>query len=54
MSVMDAMMAFPAILFAVAIMAALGPKTFNVVIALGATILDQARIELQDDRPLQE
>ena len=35
MRVMDAMMAFPAILFAVAIMAALGPKTFNVVIALG-------------------
>ena len=35
MRVMDAMMAFPAILFAVAIMAALGPKTINVVIALG-------------------
>jgi peptide/nickel transport system permease protein len=35
MRVMDALMAFPAILFAVAIMAALGPKTFNVVIALG-------------------
>jgi peptide/nickel transport system permease protein len=29
------MMAFPAILFAIAIMAVLGPKTVNVVIALG-------------------
>ena len=35
MRVMDAMMAFPAILFAIAIMAVLGPKTVNVVIALG-------------------
>ncbi len=35
MRVMDAMMAFPAILFAIAIMAALGPKTVNVVVALG-------------------
>ncbi len=34
MRVMDAMMAFPAILFGIAIMAVLGPKTFNVVIAL--------------------
>ena len=34
MRVMDAMMAFPAILFAIAIMAVLGPKTFNVVVAL--------------------
>lgn len=39
MRVMDAMMAFPAILFAVAIMAALGPNTFNVVIALGVVYL---------------
>ena len=35
MRAMDAMMAFPAILFAIAIMAVLGPKTVNVVIALG-------------------
>ncbi len=35
MRVMDAMMAFPAILFGIAIMAVLGPKTVNVVIALG-------------------
>jgi len=35
MRVMDAMMAFPAILFAIAIMAVLGPKTVNVVVALG-------------------
>ncbi len=35
MRVMDAMMAFPAILFAIAIIAVLGPKTVNVVIALG-------------------
>ena len=35
MRVMDAMMAFPAILFGIAIMAVLGPKTANVVIALG-------------------
>ncbi len=35
MRLMDAMMAFPAILFAIAIMAVLGPKTVNVVIALG-------------------
>lgn len=35
MRVMDAMMAFPAILLAIAIMAVLGPKTINVVIALG-------------------
>jgi peptide/nickel transport system permease protein len=35
MRVMDGMMAFPAILFAIAIMAVLGPKTVNVVIALG-------------------
>jgi peptide/nickel transport system permease protein len=35
MRVMDAMMAFPAILFGIAIMAVLGPKTINVVIALG-------------------
>ena len=34
MRVMDAMMAFPAILFGIAIMAVLGPKTINVVIAL--------------------
>jgi peptide/nickel transport system permease protein len=34
MRVMDAMMAFPAILFGIAIMAVLGPKTMNVVIAL--------------------
>ena len=34
MRVMDAMMAFPAILFGIAIMAVLGPKTVNVVIAL--------------------
>ncbi len=34
MRVMDAMMAFPAILFGIAIMAVLGPKTANVVIAL--------------------
>ena len=34
MRVMDAMMAFPAILFGIAIMAVLGPKTSNVVIAL--------------------
>lgn len=34
MRVMDAMMAFPAILLAIAIMAVLGPKTVNVVIAL--------------------
>jgi len=34
MRVMDGMMAFPAILFAIAIMAVLGPKTVNVVIAL--------------------
>jgi peptide/nickel transport system permease protein len=34
MRVMDAMMAFPAILFAIAIMAVLGPQTSNVVIAL--------------------
>ena len=34
MRVMDAMMAFPAILFAIAIMAVLGPRTTNVVIAL--------------------
>jgi peptide/nickel transport system permease protein len=34
MRVMDAMMAFPAILFAIAIMAVLGPKTINVVVAL--------------------
>ncbi len=34
MRVMDAMMAFPAILFAIAIMAVLGPKTVNVVVAL--------------------
>lgn len=34
MRVMDGMMAFPAILFAIAIMAALGPKAINVVIAL--------------------
>ncbi len=34
MRVMDAMMAFPAILFAIGIMAVLGPKTVNVVIAL--------------------
>jgi len=34
MRVMDAMMAFPAILFAIAIMAVLGPRTSNVVIAL--------------------
>lgn len=39
MRVMDAMMAFPAILFAVAIMAALGPNTLNVVIALGVVYL---------------
>ncbi|HSB81996.1 MAG TPA: ABC transporter permease [Candidatus Methylomirabilis sp.] len=34
MRVMDAMMAFPAILFAIAIMAVLGPRTSNVAIAL--------------------
>jgi peptide/nickel transport system permease protein len=34
MRVMDAMMSFPAILLAIAIMAVLGPKTVNVVIAL--------------------
>jgi peptide/nickel transport system permease protein len=34
MRVMDAMMAFPAILFGIAIMAVLGPKTINVVVAL--------------------
>ncbi len=34
MRVMDAMMAFPAILFGISIMAVLGPKTVNVVIAL--------------------
>jgi len=34
MRVMDGMMAFPAILFAIAIMAVLGPKAINVVIAL--------------------
>ena len=34
MRVMDAMMSFPAILLAIAIMAVLGPKTMNVVIAL--------------------
>lgn len=34
MRLMDAMMAFPAILFGIAIMAVLGPKTINVVIAL--------------------
>ncbi len=34
MRIMDAMMAFPAILFGIAIMAVLGPKTVNVVIAL--------------------
>jgi peptide/nickel transport system permease protein len=34
MRVMDAMMAFPAILFGISIMAVLGPKTINVVIAL--------------------
>jgi len=34
MRLMDAMMAFPAILFGIAIMAVLGPKTVNVVIAL--------------------
>jgi peptide/nickel transport system permease protein len=34
MRVMDAMMAFPAILFAIAIMAVLGPRTTNVAIAL--------------------
>ncbi len=35
MRVMDALMAFPAILLAIAIMAALGPSELNVVIALG-------------------
>ncbi len=35
MRVMDSLMAFPAILLAIAIMAALGPSEFNVVIALG-------------------
>lgn len=35
MRVMDAMMAFPAILLAMAIMAALGPNAVNAVIALG-------------------
>lgn len=34
MRVMDSMMAFPAILFAIAIMAVLGPRTTNVAIAL--------------------
>ena len=35
MRAMDALMAFPAILLAIAIMAALGPSELNVVIALG-------------------
>ncbi len=35
MRVMDAMMAFPAILLAVAIMAALGPNAINAIIAIG-------------------
>lgn len=34
MRVMDAFMSFPSILLAIAIMAALGPNTFNVVVAL--------------------
>ena len=36
MRVMDALMAFPAILLAIAITAALGPSAFNVVVALAA------------------
>jgi peptide/nickel transport system permease protein len=34
MRVMDGLMAFPAILLAIAIMASLGPKTINVIVAL--------------------
>ena len=36
MRVMDALMAFPALLLAIAITAALGPSAFNVVVALAA------------------
>lgn len=36
MRVMDGLMAFPAILLAIAIMAALGPKEMNVIIAIAA------------------
>ena len=39
MRVMDALMAFPAILLAIAIMAALGPSEINAVIALGVVYI---------------
>ncbi len=42
MRVMDALMAFPSILFAIVIMGVLGPKTINVIIAL--TIVSAPRI----------
>lgn len=39
MRIMDGLMAFPAILLAIAIMASLGPSTFNVIVALGVVYM---------------
>ena len=39
MRIMDGLMAFPAILLAIAIMASLGPSTFNVIMALGVVYM---------------
>lgn len=45
MRVMDGMMAFPSILLAIAIMAALGPRISNIIIALGVVYMPRtARI----------